>query len=55
MGIFNTLGRKAERFRREVADATADEATHECAACGALIYADRDVCPDCGSDEVVTR
>lgn len=55
MGIFNSLGRKAEKIKRQVTDATAEEATHECRACGELLYTDRETCPECGSDEVVAR
>jgi uncharacterized OB-fold protein len=54
VGIFNRLGRKAEQLRRQVSDAKAEEATHRCDACDELLFTDRETCPECGSDAVVS-
>ena len=48
MGLFEKLGRKAERFRQQVEDA-ADE-TYECRGCGEVFAADYDDCPECGGE-----
>lgn len=53
MGFFNDLGKKAERLRQQARDAEEEEATHTCRNCDALLYADREECPECGSDAVV--
>lgn len=48
MGLFERLGRSVEELRQEAADAREAEATHECSACGQLLYTDREDCPECG-------
>ena len=50
MGFFRDLGRRAERFKKQVESAS--EATHECADCGAHLESDAEACPDCGGDVV---
>lgn len=51
MGLFRDLGRRAERLKRQVQSAA--DASYECEDCGALLEADRERCPECGSDDVV--
>ncbi|MDT3434071.1 hypothetical protein [Haloarcula sp. 1CSR25-25] len=53
MSLFNDLGRKVEELKQEVGNASDDEATHQCSECEALLYADHDECPECGSTSVV--
>lgn len=55
MGLFENLGRKVEEFKQEATSASAEEASHECADCGELIYTDREDCPECGSERIVDR
>lgn len=50
MGIFNDLGKKVERFKQQVEDASKE--TFECADCGAQFHAEYDECPECGSDDI---
>lgn len=52
MGLFNRLGRKAEKLKREAASASEESATHGCTHCETLLYADHDECPECGADAV---
>jgi len=51
MGLFRTLGRRAERLKQQVVAAA--DATHECAECGASLAGDLERCPECGSEDVV--
>jgi len=51
MGIFRDLGRRAERFKRQVESAA--DATHECRSCGEMFEEEVDRCPSCGSEDVV--
>ena len=51
MGLFRDLGRRAERLKQQVQSAA--DATHECADCGAMLEADPERCPECGSDDLV--
>jgi predicted nucleic acid-binding Zn-ribbon protein len=52
MGFFERLGRKTEAVKQRVDSARAGAATHRCADCGQLLYADRETCPECGSAAV---
>lgn len=51
MGLFRDLGRRAERLKQQVQ--TAADATYECTDCGAMLEADAEQCPECGSDDLV--
>ena len=55
MGLFENLGRKVEKFKQQAEEASAEQASRECADCGELIYTDREDCPECGSERIVTR
>lgn len=52
MGIFNRLGRKAEKLKRQAEAASAEEATHRCPDCEQLLYTDHEECPECGGTDV---
>lgn len=52
MGLFEDLGKKAERLKQEAVAASEGEATHVCSDCETLLYADRSECPECGSGAV---
>jgi uncharacterized paraquat-inducible protein A len=54
MGFFNDLGRKAEKLKQQATNASEREATHACADCETLLYADHDECPECGSEAIGT-
>ena len=53
MGLFERLGREAEKIKREVDSARDEGASFRCVDCGATFYADREECDDCGSEDVV--
>lgn len=53
MGLFNDLGRKFEKFKKEAESSAGEEATHGCRECETLLYTEHDECPECGSDSVV--
>jgi len=53
MGFFENLGRKVEQFKRASESAATEDATHGCRDCGEPLFADRETCPECGSDDVV--
>jgi uncharacterized OB-fold protein len=55
MGLFENLGKKVERFKQQATDAASEEANHVCGDCGELIYADREQCPNCGSEDIRER
>ncbi|WP_255198078.1 hypothetical protein [Halorarius litoreus] len=55
MGLFRDLGRRAEKLKREASDAAQESAAFECADCERAIFADRETCPDCGSEAIVRR
>lgn len=55
MGLFKDLGKKVEQFKQQATDAASEEASHVCGDCEGLIYADREGCPHCGSENVVER
>ena len=55
MGLFENLGKKVERFKQQAEDAASEGASHVCEDCGESLYADRDQCPHCGSENVVER
>ena len=55
MGLFRDVGRRVERLKNEVTTAADETASYECADCGAAIHADRDTCPECGSERVRER
>jgi uncharacterized OB-fold protein len=52
MGLFENLGRKVGEFTQEAQAASREEATHECADCGELVYPDSADCPECGGEAV---
>jgi len=47
MGFLRTLGKRAERLKRDVAAAAEDEV--ECPSCGAAVQPAYDECPACGA------
>lgn len=53
MSLFRNIGRRVERLKREVDDAAEEAASFECEDCGHRLHADRDECPECGSDDIV--
>ncbi len=53
MGLFNRLGRKVEKMKREAESASRDSATHRCTHCETLLYTDYAECPECETDAVV--
>lgn len=55
MGLFEDLGRKVEQFKQQATDAASQEASHVCGDCEELLYADREQCPHCGSENIVER
>ena len=55
MGLFENLGKKVERFKQQAEEAANEDASHVCADCSEPLYADRDRCPECGSENVVER
>jgi hypothetical protein len=55
MGLFEDIGRKVGKISHEAKEATREQATAQCADCETLIYSDRDTCPDCGSEHLVSR
>lgn len=55
MGLFRDLGRRAARLKREATDAAREQAPYECTDCGHAVFTDREDCPECGADAVVTR
>lgn len=50
MGFFRNVGRRAEKLKQQVTDAAHEEARAECRECGAVVYTDRETCPECGHD-----
>jgi len=55
MGLFEDIGRKVGKLGHEAREATREQATARCAECETLVYTDRDTCPECGSDRLVSR
>lgn len=55
MSLFRDLGRRVERFRHDVESAADEEAPLECEACGERVFSEREACPSCGSETIVTR
>lgn len=53
MGLFEEAGRRFEQFKREAESAAEETADFECAACGERLFARREECPECGSEDVV--
>lgn len=53
MGLFNDLGKKFEKLKKEAESSASEEATHACRDCETLLYTDHETCPECGSDAVV--
>jgi rRNA maturation endonuclease Nob1 len=52
MGLFERLGRKVQKLKREAEAASEGSATHGCTHCETLLYTDHDECPECGADAV---
>lgn len=55
MGLFRELGKRAERFKKQVEDAAHETARYECGECGKRLHADLDECPECGSTDIQPR
>ena len=55
MGLFEDLGRKVGEFTHEAKQAASEGATYACTDCGHRFYADRETCPECGSEAVIER
>ena len=55
MSLFRDLGRKVERFKRDAGEAADEEAAYECVDCGERFHAEREECPECGSEDVEAR
>lgn len=53
MGLFRKLGKQVEQFKQDAKSAADQDAEYECAACGERFHSPQDVCPECGSDEIV--
>ena len=53
MGLFNRLGRKVEKLKREAEAASEGSATYYCERCETALYADHAECPECGAAAVV--
>lgn len=53
MGLFNELGRRIGKFEQEARAAATDDAEWGCRNCGSTFDETSDVCPDCGSEQVV--
>jgi len=53
MGLFNDLGRRFEKLKKEAESSASEEATHACRSCETLLYTDHDTCPECESEDVV--
>lgn len=52
MGLFNELGRRVEKFKRNASNA-AETTEYGCRACGASFVADYDACPECDGTDIV--
>lgn len=55
MGIFREAGKRVERFKKQAAKASRDEAEYECLECDELIFTELEKCPHCGSEAVAAR
>jgi rRNA maturation endonuclease Nob1 len=53
MGIFNELGRRVGKFEQQAKTAAADDPGWGCRSCGSTFDETSEVCPDCGSQQVV--
>ncbi len=53
MGLFERLGRKAERLKQEAKDAREQKVSQRCRSCGATLYDEHETCPECASEDVV--
>ena len=54
MSLFRDLGQKVEEFKQASTAAAEEEASHECRDCGERFFSDRESCPECGSENVVS-
>lgn len=52
MGMFERLGEKVERFKREAVAARDESADYRCRNCDTEIYSKQEKCPECGSTEI---
>jgi rRNA maturation endonuclease Nob1 len=50
--VFRKLGRRTERFKRDVDAAAAENADYECIGCEARFTVKPEQCPDCGAEEI---
>jgi rRNA maturation endonuclease Nob1 len=55
MGFFNRVGRQVEQFTQTAKDVADQNADYQCRACDERFHAERDQCPECGSEAVVAR
>lgn len=55
MGLFEDIGRKVGKISHEAKEATRDQAHAQCADCETLVYSDTDTCPECGSEDLLSR
>ena len=50
--IFRKLGRRAERAKRDVDAAAAENADYKCKGCATRFTVKPEQCPDCESEEI---